>query len=178
MRYIATRSIALLLICTGTLEAQLPALFSDPVFGMTYDTRAVHFQNAPRRISQLCPDLRAQRFWLYAYWKTGDSEYFVLSNLKSEDSGVGVVLRGSQCVEGLPDWLLSGDKKYHPASDDKLVVFTQATLQGLASDLLRRYANAFGGKKNFLEAVKKKGLPPQDLVPVLRAEFERFSNTQ
>lgn len=179
MRYIATFSLILSLSCAALGWARPPALFSDPVFGMTYDSRLVHFETAPKRVSQACPDLHGQQFWLYAYHKTGNLEYFVLSNRQSEDSGAGVILRGAECIEGLPDWLLSGDAKYHPSKvNDGQGLFSEPALHSLSSDLLRRYAAAFGGKRNFLEAVKKKGLPLQDLVPILRTELVKFSNAR
>jgi hypothetical protein len=174
MRYIATVSSCLLIITISVVQAQPRSLMGDPVFGMTYDTRKVHFENAPAKISQLCRDLSGETFWLYAYYKTPDAEYFVLSNSTSEVSGVGLVLRGTHCTEGLPDWILSGNAKYHPFNEDQPVVFNDPILHGLASDLLRRYSSAFGGKKYFIDAVKKSGLPPNELVPPLRTDVERF----
>jgi hypothetical protein len=55
--------------------------------------------------------------------------------------------------------------------------FTPAVLRGVAADLLRRYTAAFGGKKSFIEAVYKDGLPPDDKLPVLKREFDSLNNS-
>jgi hypothetical protein len=142
-----------------------------------YDAQKVRFEQAPPSIGRFCRDLRGEKFWLYAYWKEADTEYFVLSNRKSEVSGVGVVLRGTECATGLPDWVLTGDARNGgPDKVNKPVRFSDTVLHGLALDVLRRYTAAFGGKKNFLQAVR---MPPHSgpsyLEPVLRSEFEKFA---
>lgn len=146
---------------------------SDPVFGISYDPEIVHFETAPSKISSLCSESRGQKFWLYAYSRAGETEYFVLSNQESKVSGVGVVISGGKCVEGLPDWILTGNPEYSPQARSNQ--FPPEVVHGLAVDLLRRYATAFGGKNNFLEAMRKDGLPPDDETPVLKEEFQKFS---
>jgi hypothetical protein len=45
----------------------------------------------------------------------------------------------------------------------------------LADDALRRYAQAYGGKKNFLAALAKGGLKPQEMPKLVREQLEAFS---
>lgn len=155
------------------MAAQSQTLFAEPIFGMIYDTRSVHFETAPDRLGQRCGLLRGKQ-WLYAYWKEEDTEFFVVNNKTSWLTGVGLVLRGSSCTEGTAEWVLSGEPDTW--KDHKSVKFTEAVSLGLAKDLLRRYEAAFGGKKKFLEAVKPVG-PPGEQMPVLQREFERFSTS-
>ncbi len=98
-----------------------------------------------------------------------------------------MIISGGKCVEGLPDWILTGDPEHGPqqargghsenAELARSIKFTPEILQGLAADLLRRYTAAFGGKKYFLEAMRRDGLPPDDKMPVLKKEFEKFSKS-
>jgi hypothetical protein len=55
------------------------------------------------------------------------------------------------------------------------VAFTPAVLHGLAADLLRRYATAFGGKRIFLDIARQEGLAPDKKLFVLRDEFDKFA---
>jgi hypothetical protein len=152
---------------------------SDPVFGMTYDLQKVHFETAPASIGRLCPEARGETYWLYAYRKEGDAEYFILSNFRSVISGAGVVLKGGRCTEALPDWILSGGEIATPQRTDRSIKFTEAVEHGLAKDLLRRYSVAFGGRESFLNEVKLHGLPISDLSTfhVLYSEFQDFART-
>lgn len=187
MRYIVVTSIFLVFLGIRSAQAQGKPLMSDPVFGISYDPSKVHFEAAPSRTSRLCPGLREARFWLYAYWRDGETEYFVLSNRKSSVSGAGVVISAGKCTEGLPDWILTGNPEYAPraASDGnseaakraRSIKFTPGVLHGLATDLLRRYTAAFGGKKSFIRAVQKDGLSPNNKMPVVKEEFEKFSKS-
>ena len=175
MRSIVAAGIGLL--CCAAGWAQPRALMSDPVFGIIYDSQEVHFEYAPTLISQFCPSAQAKTFWVYARWKAGDLDFFILSNRDSELAGYAVVLRGKACSEGLPPWILTGDPLNRPGRGNESIFFSETILRGLATDLLRRYAVAFGGKKSFLEAVRKGGLPSADLPPVLRSEFEKFAKS-
>jgi hypothetical protein len=188
MRFIAAAS-SIFLLFLGALpsRAQSPARMSDPVFGIGYDPLKVHFEVAPARISSLCSEAKAKKYWLYAHWQDGPTEYFVISNQESSVSGVGVIIAGGKCAEGLPEWVLTGDPQYAPTefrdgrlqrrTFEELIKFTPAVLRGLATDLLQRYTAAFGSKRNFLDAVRRDGLPPDDKTPVLKKEFESFSKS-
>jgi hypothetical protein len=151
---------------------------SDPVFGLVYDTGKVHFERAPPSVERMCAaDLQGRKnFWLYAYWKALDTEYFLLSSRESQESGGAAVIHGNKCTLGLPDWILSGEPSLNPDNRDRSIVFPASVLHGLASDLLKRYSVAFGSKRNFLDATHRlRHFSPTDLPPVLRTEYEAFS---
>lgn len=179
LRSIGAISLGLVVLSGSFGQAQTGSLMSDPVFGITYDTRLVHFDRAPQSLERACAaDLRGRgNFWLYAYWKEGDTEYLVISNRDSQESGGAAVIRGNKCTLGLPDWVLRGEAKFNPDNRDTSIRFTPAVLQGLSADLIRRYTAAFGGKKNFLGAVRRLSnfSPAADLPPAVAREFERFT---
>jgi hypothetical protein len=147
---------------------------SDPVFGMGYDTRQVHFEEVPKRIADLCPRLREERYWVYAYLKEGEVEHLVVSSRRSHVSGGGVVIRGGACMLTLPDVLLYGIAD----TDAGDIVITPEIMHRLAADLFRRYQAAFGGKENFLREVSHNGLAPSDLPLGFRREFEAYAKSQ
>lgn len=184
----AVSSVCYLFLSASVGRAQVPSRMSDPVFGIGYDLHSVHFQKAPAKISSLCPEAKEKEYWLYAYWQSGTTEYFIISNHSSSVSGVGVIISGKACVEGLPDWVLTGNPQYAPTEFrngrreprrfEDPIDFPPVVLHGLAKDLLRRYAAAFGGKRGFLEALRRDGLPPDEKTPVLKKEFDRFRKSQ
>ena len=176
MRSIGAPSILLsiALLGSGPVEAQSDLKMSDPVFGIGYNTRRVHFDEVPKRIADSCPRLREERYWVYAYLKEGETEYLIVSSRASQVSGGGVMIRGLVCTLSLPDALLYGIAD----PDHKDRVITAATMHGLAVDLFRRYENAFGGKENFLREVSRGGLAPSDLPPGFRREFEVYAKSQ
>jgi hypothetical protein len=68
--------------------------------------------------------------------------------------------------------------KVQPVILPKDITFSDSVLHGLASDLLRRYAEAFGGKDKFLRVLREDGLPIDDWrKPALRSEFDKFVRT-
>jgi hypothetical protein len=150
---------------------------SDPVFGITYDTSQVQFDAVPTSVRERCRELPRRQLWVYAHFKNAGMEFFVLSSPQSEVSGIGLVIHGSRCIEALPDWVLTGDIRYWSGKGSPGIRFTDAILQGLATDLLRRYTAAFGDKRTFLEQLRKAGLPLDDHLPTLRHAFEEFSRT-
>lgn len=187
MRYItALTSICFAFLSLPAGHAQHQSLMSDPVLGIVYDPAKIHFEMAPSEIGNLCPMSRGKKFWLFAYLRTAvGEEFFVLSNRETSVSGEGVVISGGKCIEGLPDWILTGNPEYGPrdfrngheqlSASAGSIKFTPEVLHSLAVDLLRRYTVAFGGKKNFLHAMRKDGLPPSDKMPILKEEFDKFS---
>jgi|HubBroStandDraft_6_1064221.scaffolds.fasta_scaffold594281_2 hypothetical protein len=174
LRFIAAASVSLLLLAAGWAGAQPGLSMSDPVFGIRYQTGSIHFENAPRKLGQLCRDLGSENFWVYAYWKERDTEYFVLSSRKSEVSGAGAVIHRDKCIVGLPDWLLTGEARYGgPDKIDNSMKPNDAVVHGLALDLLHRYTVAFGSKQKFLEAARRH--PPSHLMPILSSEFKEYA---
>jgi hypothetical protein len=154
-------------------------LMNDPVFGIVYDPHRVRFENAPPSLGKACAaDLRNQNaYWLFAYWKEADTEYLLTSSQRASVSGGAAVIRGIRCTLGLPDWLLTGERRYNPDAGDTSILFSSRVLHGLAKDLLNRYSKAFGGKDPFLAAVRnlKNFSSGKDLPPILRTEFQAFS---
>ena len=66
---------------------------------------------------------------------------------------------------------ISGTKDALP----KWAPLTDPVVRALADDALRRYTQAYGGKKPFLDAVRKGGLKPPEMPKLLREQFEAFS---
>lgn len=189
MRFIVVAiSFLAVMMAQETGVAKPNSAMSDPVFGIGYDPTRVHFEIAPPVISRLCSEAHGREYWVYAHWKGPSAEFFIISNRESVVSGGAVVISGGKCTQGVPPWLLTGNPEYaptelrdgrlQPLELDKGIAFTPAVLHGLAQDLLRRYTAAFGSKKAFLDAVAKDGLPPDENLPVLKTEFEKFARSQ
>jgi len=165
----------MLLVCTAA-QAQPP--YSDPIFGMTYDAKLIHFEQAPASVVSRCQtlkNLKTKPFWLFAHAKIGDTDYFILSNRTTDVSGVGLIERGNECIEWLPERLINGESTDGKDTLPKWAPLTDPVLKALAQDAFRRYTQAFGGKNSFLEALKKGGLKPDELPKVFRDELAVFS---
>jgi hypothetical protein len=164
------------LLCCRAIKAQPPS--SDPIFGMVYNAKLIHFEQAPASVVGQCKtlkELRSKPFWVFAQAKMDGTEYFILSNRTTDVSGVGIIVRGSECVEWLPERMINGESTDGKDALPKWAPLTDPVLKALSEDAFRRYSQAFGGKKNFLEALHKGGLPPQELPEVLRDELAVFS---
>src|ERR1700678_4573000 len=77
------------LVCVA--NAQPPG--SDPIFGMEFDAKTIHFEQAPASIAQHCEglkELKRKPFWLFAHATFEGTEYFILSNHTTEVTGVGL----------------------------------------------------------------------------------------
>ena len=141
-----------LLFLGGAIEAQPPS--SDPIFGMVYDAKLVHFEQAPASVIKQCEtekSLKTKAFWLFAHVAMEGTEYFIVSNRITDVTGAGYVMRGSECVEWLPESIMSGEAAISGTKDalPKWAPLTDAVVRALADDAMRRYALAYGGKKNF-----------------------------
>jgi hypothetical protein len=164
------------LFVLGAANAQPPS--SEPIFGMVFDAKRIHFEQAATSILEPCKTLktlRSKAFWTFAHAKIEDTQYFILSNRTTEVSGVGIVVRGSECVEWLPERMINGEATDGKDSLPNWAPLNDSVLKALAQDAFRRYAQAFGGKKNFLEALRKGGLAPDEIPKVLRDELAAFS---
>jgi hypothetical protein len=165
----------LLFVC-GAANAQPPS--SDPIFGMVYDAKRIHFEQAPAAVVAQCKtlkELRTKPFWVFAHAKIEGTEYFILSNRTTDVSGVGLVVRGSECVEWLPERMINGESTDGKDALPKWAPLTDPVLKALSDDAFARYTQAFGRKKNFLDALHKGGLRPDELPKVLRDELAAFS---
>jgi hypothetical protein len=173
MRFIGTFGF-LLFMCGA--NAQPPG--SDPIFGMTL-AKSIHFEQTAAPVTQHCEtlkELKTKPFWIFAHAKVEGTEYFILSNRTTDVSGVGLVELGNECVEWLPESIMAGEVSLGKDSLPKWAPLNDAVLKALAQDAFRRYTQAFGGKKNFLDAEHKGGLTPKDMPKVLRDELAAFSS--
>jgi hypothetical protein len=174
MRF-TTRFIFMLFVCAAA-KAQPPS--SDPIFGMVYDAKRIHFEQAPAAVVAQCKtlkELKTKPFWIFAHAKMEGTDYFILSNRTTDVSGVGLVVRANECVEWLPERMINGESTDGKDALPKWAPLTDPVLKSLSNDAFQRYTQAFGGKKSFLDALHKGGLPPQELPKVLRDELAVFS---
>ena len=170
-------SVLLLLLFCGAANAQPPS--SDPIFGMVLDAKRIHFEKAPTAIVAQCKtlkELRNKPFWVFAHAKIEGTDYFILSNRTTDVSGVGLVVRGTDCVEWLPERMINGESTDGKDALPKWAPLTDPVLKTLSDDAFARYTQAFGGKKIFLDALHKGGLRPDELPKVLREELAVFSS--
>lgn len=156
---------------------------SDPFFGIGYNVRNVHFEDAPPALRQHCRGLRRwKHMWIYAAWKAADADYYIVSGLLSdgtldpETDGLTVKIHGAICAVDQPDWILSGS--VNPYVSHNPIGAAPEVVNGLATDLLRRYTEAFGGKAEFLRAVRQtRSFSPSTLPNVVRSQFEQFAKS-
>jgi hypothetical protein len=157
------RLLTTFLFALSLAQAQPPG--NDPIFGMNYDAGRVHFERATT-LRPRCPVLwdqipKAEVFYIFATAIAEGKEYIIVSSKTTEVSGAGLVMQENKCTVMNPD--------------DMLENLPEAVIKALSSNALRRYSQAFGGKKIFLEALKKGGLKPDEMPKVLRDELAAFS---
>jgi hypothetical protein len=157
----------------------------DPLFGMSYDTTKVRFEEAPALVSQLCSELRGLKLWLYAAQRTADAQFYIVSGLvlvrpdgqgptdAEPDGGDAVEIRGTKCHLSTLDWLLS--EKVNPSPTAPKT--SKQVVEALLSDALARYVRAFGGKQNFVRALSDSRVSPADLPPILRNQLQAFEKS-
>jgi len=144
----------------GASAQPLPTA-TDPLFGLTYDSTAVKFE--PALYSQ-CLELTNARWnrkmWIFGRTTTSNITYVVIGGfyVKREGTGnaspaieadpVGAVIRlkGKQCE------LIGPAREVfdYPSSE-----IGARVLKGLANDAVCRYIRAFGGKREFLDAIER-----------------------
>ena len=159
-----------------TVTAQSRGLrMSDPLFGIAYDPEGYRFEEAPSKISALCPDLHGKKTWVYAHLKSADAEYFIVSGYTGDCSngkrqcypdivGTGVLLRGAMCS------VTAVDSFYWDDHSD-LWKLSESLMNDFAKDAIQRYLAAFGGRKSFLDIVST-GQSERYLAPALRRQLE------
>ncbi len=83
-----------------TVEAKAPALLSEPFFGIPYNPFKVHYDPVPLSFVKACKHTY-QHEYVYAYLKSGDAEYFVISGYSSDQDsdslGYVAMIRGNHC---------------------------------------------------------------------------------
>lgn len=166
-----------LLLCASAVPASAQQQkLSEPLFGIPYDPRKIHFGKMPNDLVTHCPKLQGRYVaaWVYGHLKTSDSEYFLIYGLMEfqEDSpratrtvapeegdGLAVALRGSTCLVDQADYFFSQD--VNPAKKETPIMVPAAIVNGLLWDAFQKYVAAFGGKQAFLKLVKRGvAIPP------------------
>jgi hypothetical protein len=154
----------------------------DPLFGISYDPQRVHFEQAPRSIAELCPDLRNRKLWVFARWDSKDTQYFIVSGFIRTHSdgtnrqgsqpafGTAVSLHGGMCTEDQSEYFLRGE--VNPAYGATPIRVTDVILREIARDVLQRYAKAFGSKAEFLKQLSSSDR--RALPPVLQEQLDTF----
>ena len=168
-------------LCGVVARAQ--SIFYDPLFEIPYDPQKIYFDSVPLTIKAHCPGLRDRyaSAWLYAKWKQEDTEYFIISGFLADyrnghvvaaeqDFGIAVAIRGSRCLYDQSEYFLR--QEINPARDATPVKAADSVLNGIAADILTRYAKAFGGKKAFLKHITQSAR--DDLPPVVLKQLEIF----
>ncbi len=88
------------------------ATLEDPVFGIAYRPSIVKFDVMPKRISQLCPGFGNELDWVFAHYKSGSSDYYIVMGVsESQDGdsfGTGVWIDGSRCRMSESKWVFLG----------------------------------------------------------------------
>jgi hypothetical protein len=83
-----------------TVEAKTPAFLSEPFFDIAYNPSKVHYDPVPLAFVKVCKHTY-QHEYVYAYLKSGDAEYFVISGYSSDQDGdsLGYVamIRANHC---------------------------------------------------------------------------------
>jgi len=136
---------------------------TDPIFGLTYDSAKIRFEEAPDVVAR-CPELVNERWsrrvFVFARSAEPSGTYLVLGGLyarreapakgekRFETDPKGILLREheSKCE------LLGPAREVFEYPTDGV---TTETLRALARDAVTRYATAFGGSPKFLAALAR-----------------------
>lgn len=159
----------------------------DPIFGVPYDFVKANFERAPRNVYELCR-INAKKLWVFGSASSQGSEYYIVSGLyfssgdgggKTIESGVAgevVEIHGNSCVAVSAEivlWKLPQRSKI-----DKHLVLSDQVLENLASDVVRRYSQAFAGKENFVRLLKDNKVKLNSLPPIIEGKIKFIMNDQ
>jgi hypothetical protein len=149
---------------------------SEPVFGIQYNPKIVHFDKAPPLIGETCRDMRAKDLIVYAQLVNQHTRYFIVQEYLGE-FGVAIAIRGTHCAEiDLDRFLYEGTDAL--AAQGVVVGENEKAglMDNLAVEILTDYSKAFGGKDKFLSALGTRA----DNLPncALRTELERFRKSR
>lgn len=121
-------------------------------------------------------------------------------SIEPDPTGIAVALQGSKCITDAADWVMSGQldasqqaklpetsqgilpghgapsicDKYGTCHYNIPSHHAEAILEGLASNALQRFSEAFGGKQAFLTAFEKSVRHPDLIEPVLRVQLDEY----
>ena len=165
---------------TVALSAQTQQPMTDPFFGISYDPGIVKFEQAPPTVNNACSQIHDERTWVFAHLKNEDVEYFIVSGfarvcpdgsapcaVAPNITGTIVALRESKCTAEAADG-------FHWQKNDPLWNLSEASLDLMARDAIRKYIKAFGGRTQFLERLPPKALEYSD--PIMRKQIELIEN--
>jgi hypothetical protein len=159
---------------------------TDPIFALSYDPAKIRFEDAAvvvARCAELTNARWGRRIWLYARNSESSGTYLVLGGLyerreppakgekRFELDPKGVLLREH---EGKCDLIGPAREVFEYPVDG----VAGATLEALAHDAVRRYAEAFGGKQRFLAALarsKKQADLGNPRASILRAAVKQLT---
>jgi hypothetical protein len=83
-----------------SLKSKTPAVLTDPFFDIPYNPSKIHYDPVPQSFVSVCHHTFQHEF-VYAYLKSGDAEYFVISGYSSDQDGDSLgyvaIVRGSRC---------------------------------------------------------------------------------
>jgi hypothetical protein len=150
----------LLVVSTISVGQATGGRFVDPFFLIEYDSAHARFDRMPLGIGRECPQMRDHyvRGWVYGHLKTAEAEYFIVDGYvrtESEDrpgvfsvapedgSGFIIEIRAGGCLVDPTPYV------FFPESNKgkSRIRIPDSVLDSISSDVLGRYAKAFGGKK-------------------------------
>lgn len=176
-----------MLLVVGTIAVAQTAgdRFVDPFFLVEYDLAHVHFDSMPAFIGHECPQMRDHyvRAWVYGHLKTSEAEYFIVDGyvkIESDDrpgvfsvvpedgSGFLIEIRAEGCLVDPTPYAFFPELNKAKSG----IHIPDSVLDAISSELLERYAKAFGGKKAFLTSIGR--VKREDLPASLRKELEIY----
>ena len=163
----ASRVKTALLVC-GLLAGAVAASAAepkavDPLFGLKYDTAAVHFEAADTKLTTTCAELTNakwdRKLFVYASAQGDGAKYLVLGGfyvprakaagaVQADRVGAIVEIKDGACK------LVGPPQETFAAPED----VSKAALSALANDAGCRYARAFGSRAAFIAALKRQGI--------------------
>jgi hypothetical protein len=163
----------------------------DPFFLIEYDPAHVHFAPIPAIIGDECPEMRGHyvRAWVYGHLKTPEAEYFIVDGyvkIESEDrpgafsvvpedgSGFLIEIRAGKCLVDPTPYVFFPELNKAKSR----IRVPDSVLDAISSELLKRYAKSFGGKRAFLQTIhnvkrEAPSEPPQSVGHFRKATGER-----
>ena len=193
---------------TAEVQASEPGqvTLDDPIFGITYSTSSVNYDQIPPEVKQLCPHFNDGHFWVYAHFRAENGDYYIVMGIRpdqdSDSLGVALWIEGSKCRGIDSNWMLSGRPKkeygkagslgglpgldapricpHGPAGDcyyDLQSADNERILRGLTGDAIQRAIKAYGGEAQF----KKYACSPSELsesdAPIVQQELQKFCSS-
>jgi hypothetical protein len=158
------------------------------VFGIEFDANNVRFDVVPASVLKECSELRNHyvEAWVYGHLKTEDTEYFIVDGYVKiesedhpgtfttvqEDGSFVIELRAGKCLVDPSPYVFFPELVAQGKNPKPKIQVTDQVLDAIWTELLQRYAKAFGGKRAFLRRIQK--INREDLPHGLRGQLETF----